>query len=246
MKKVDPKIKVSGNAWSWAPQKHTADFMTGAPAAHDFFSYHHYALGKPAADQMEVRARAPKITESLERIANLPGIDLDSVWLDEWNMFGTYYHDEKTKHMASPTAALYDLMVYKNLASRSTKSTICAWNEFDGIYGKIGTDFKVRETGKLMAAMNAHFIGDMIQTEVSDAESIVAYAIKNQGRVFLAVGNLTENDLSLDVREWRKNGTAIARLTRDEANIEKTAPIAGESLTLEAGRVVILDLGRRP
>lgn len=238
MKKVDPTIKISGNAWAWAPQKLTETFVVQTPLAHDFFSYHSYTMSAPNPSQMEIRIQGPKILGSLQKVSALPALAGKEVWLDEWNMFGSYRHDEKTKHMRSPTAALYDLNVYKALAGKSMSATICAWNECDGVYGKIGPDYEVRESGKLMAAMNSYFVGDLVATSVSDDEKLLTMAVKNKDGVALAIGNLSDDRLNVELQgpRWK----SVERKTRNASNDESSQMLTDfKGQQVEAGMINI-------
>jgi hypothetical protein len=246
MKKVDSRIKVTGNAWAWAPQKLTPDFIRQADQAHDFFSFHSYTMNGKNNSQADIRAKAPKILGSLSKVSALPELKGKEIWLDEWNMFGSYRDDAETKHIASATAALYDLIVYQTLAASSTTATICAWNECDNAYGKIGTDYKVRESGKLMAAMNAYFKGDLVSSTVSEENKAITMVVKNKNGLAVAIGNLQEEPLAIHFNlpsSWI--GKSLVQKIRDEKNNETTQSLdLQSSQVIEAGRVAIFLIGK--
>ncbi|MBL8993297.1 MAG: hypothetical protein JNM63_08155 [Spirochaetia bacterium] len=115
--------------------------------------------------------------------------------------------------MASPAAAVYDLMVYKTFAENTTGLTLCGWNECDGIYGKIALDYTVRPTGILMGELNKSFRGKVLASDASE-KSVFAYAVQNaQGRLSLAVANRAAEsqdvEIALSGLKWPADAKAL-------------------------------------
>jgi len=235
MKKVDPQIKVTGNAWSWVMQKGTMTFVNGNPSAHDFFSWHSYTSMDGKMEFDEILDRVPRMLRGgSQATAQVP---VKEFWLDEWNMFGTWEADKEKKIMASPAAAVYDLMVYKTFAENTTGLTLCGWNECDGIYGKITTDYILRPTGILMGELNQSFRGKVLTSDCSE-KSVFAYPVQNvQGRLSLAIANRAVESQELEIvlkgLSWPSDAKSLV------IGDKETAYAAGSSISIP-GRSVLL------
>lgn len=203
MKAVDPTIRTGGPA---AIRPDLLDglrkFVRGAKSQLDFFSYHAYASG--AATDPDAQIFGPRIqailraTESVkEMVATEAGRPLP-ILLDEYNISWTW--ETRDPRMVSYKGAVFDsLTVAAALTAGATVTT--AWNEMDGIYGKIGNDFALRPQGRLFALLNAHGRGTVVATtpSIREAETaIVAYAVKTQAGRMLMLVNRTNQTRHLD------------------------------------------------
>ncbi len=245
MKKVDPTILLSGNAWSWTLQKGTIPFVKATPEAHDFFSWHSYTSMKKLTTIEEILPLSAKgILASLGRVRTENTLATKPLWLNEWNMFGSWELDKDNILMASPQAVLYDQAIYKALAESGSAPRFCAWNDVDGIYGKIDLQHQIRTTGKLMKALNENFSGQLLKCDSSEPQSAFGYAILDaKQNVQLALGNTTSEkiELVLDASLVLKSKSIkTSLLLATGKDLESTIEV-GKAFEIPAYSVLILN-----
>ncbi len=212
MKAVDPTIKTGGPAFArpdLTPQVQA--FVDGtineqSPTTLDFLTYHFYASGDLGESDTKIYDRPHHPTDgSVNTLATTTSairsiLDTASpdrhipLWLDEYNISWSWTNNDPRMH--NEKGAVFDAlaMIYaqKNGAQGTT-----AWNDYDGIYGKItGSDFALQPNAHTFQLMNNYFVGQTVEGISEDEAKVVAYAVKNNGKHSLMLVNRT-NDVQL-------------------------------------------------
>ncbi|MBA3936378.1 MAG: hypothetical protein H0X38_02865 [Planctomycetes bacterium] len=191
MRAVDPTIKVGGPAATRPDLRgELAAFATAAGDSLDFLSYHAYASGNAADSDLRIFERTGEIAQQSQdlerRIAQitakagrtpLPG------FLDEYNISWTW--ETKDVRMSNQFSAVFDAMMITDLAQRDIHGS-AAWNDCDGIYGKMDLDFNLRPAATVFARSNRDLVGTLCAVTVpADAPRILAVKRANGSRAVM-------------------------------------------------------------
>lgn len=195
MKAVDPSIRTGGPA---AIRPDLIDglrlFVRGAKDQLDFYSYHAYASGD-AGDHDE-RIFGRRITAFRDAIAGnaamlreeIPGREVPTL-LGEYNISWTW--QTRDPRMANHKGAVFDALVVATAATAGATATT-AWNEMDGIYGKMDGEFRLRPQAGLFELLNRHGRGAIAASEPSvltEGNPVVAYAVRSERERMLMLVN---------------------------------------------------------
>ncbi len=177
MKAVDPTIQVGGAAVS-RPDKRDdiATFVAAAGSSLDFLSWHAYASGSASDSDAHLFRRAvimPNEAQLLQqRIATVTAPRVLPGFFDEYNVSWTW--ESRDPRMTNQFSALFDALVMSESAKRGIVGTT-AWNECDGIYGKMDNEFKLRPAAEVFTRANRDLIGTIIQVDSgAQAPSVLA------------------------------------------------------------------------
>ena len=239
MKAIDPTIKVGGPA---VARPYTIDFVTrfvAATATHlDFFSYHTYVSGSKDDSDQQIFDRAvafggltKQITGVLKATSPMHPIP---VMFDEYNISWTW--ETRDPRMTDIKGAVFDALAVTSAVTNGAKATM-AWNECDGIYGKMDNSYQLRPSATLFHWLNTDLIGVIAATESTDQAAIVGYAVKrNDGRKSLLLINRSASDRSVVLSPWGKLSRMQSQLTCDGESSpkpsNKTVLLPANSLTL--------------
>jgi len=182
MKAVDPTIEVGGPAVArpdW--DDFITRFATGAATNLDFFSFHAYASGSADDSDQHVFDRAVSfggdVTSIKTILASVSPTRSIPVFFDEYNISWSW--ETRDPRMTDAKGAIFDALAIKSTVESGVASTE-AWNEKDGIYGKMDDSYTLRPSSTLFGILNQHMLGTVVLTNSSDPNSVVAFAVKRQ------------------------------------------------------------------
>lgn len=204
MKQIDPTIRTGGPG-AIRPDLLTGLrlFVRGTADCLDFFSYHAYASGSTADSDAHIFG--PRIQALLGATENVRTMVQEEagrplpLLLGEYNISWTW--ETRDARMTSHKGAVYDaLAIAAGVTAGATATT--AWNEMDGIYGKIAPDFSLRPQGQLFAWLNTYAVGGLASCtpSVRDAKApVIAYAVANPGGRAVVLINRTNAPCQLTI-----------------------------------------------
>lgn len=176
MRAVDPGIAVGGPA-ATRPDKREelAAFAAAAGPSLEFLSFHAYASGSAADSDAHLLRRARSIAEEAQllqtRIAAATGRAVPG-FLDEYNISWTW--ETRDPRMTDQFSAVFDALLLTEAARRGIQGT-AAWNECDGIYGKMDNAFALRPAAEVFARANQLLVGEMATVAAGpDAPAVLA------------------------------------------------------------------------
>ena len=221
MKAVDPSIRTGG------PAAIRPDllgglrlFVRGAKDQLDFYSYHAYASGD-AADA-DSRVFGPRISAIREAITSNAAMLREEIpdrqvphLLDEYNISWTW--QTRDPRMTGHKGAVFDALVMAMAATAGAAGTT-AWNEMDGIYGKIDGEFRPRPQAELFALLNRHGRGSIVASEPSvlvEANPVVAYAVQSAAGRMLMLVNRANLGATIDLAGAGMATAAAVRIAAD-------------------------------
>ena len=116
--------------------------------------------------------------------AAVPGRSIP-LFLDEYNVSWTW--ETRDPRMTDVKSAVFDALAVTSAVTHGAAGT-AAWNECDGIYGKMDDAYHLRPSATLFHLLNAHMIGPVVSAVSADPQSVVAYAVKTaRGRSLLLI-----------------------------------------------------------
>lgn len=181
MKQADPTIKIGGPAIARPDlQPFYVPFIKGTSDHLDFFTYHYYASGSAStADQDVFNATrfiggyTKTIVEALK--AASPNRTIPAM-LGEYNISWTW--ETRDPRMANYKGVVFDALSIAQALTNGAAATL-AWNEKDGIYGKMDDQGNLRPGGEFLQLLNRYMIGDRISTTTSNENAITSFAVSN-------------------------------------------------------------------
>jgi xylan 1,4-beta-xylosidase len=184
MKRVDPAIKVGGPAAARSDLiPYLRRFVRGAKQNLDFFSYHIYASGSAQEPDPSVYDKTKRIGSYTRAIVAMlkeesPDRPIPA-HLNEYNI--SWDWRIRDKRMTSHKGAVFDALALVAAVSSGAEATN-AWNERDGIYGKMGPDYRLRPGAHVFHLFNRYLVGDVVPSRSSDDSRIVVWAVKNAAK----------------------------------------------------------------
>lgn len=188
MKAVDPSIKIGGLAFARADLYDVVlKFIRAAEREKvlDFLSLHGYASGNSADADAYIYDRAydsnPEKKSIVRHAADVRKI-LDSeitgrrvpLFLNEFNISWVWTNDDPRMH--DSRGAVFDALV--NIYAHDMGVDACnAWNERDGVYGKMKDDYSLQPNAHVYQLLNSYFIGKRAATRTDDEKVVVPFAV---------------------------------------------------------------------
>ncbi len=197
MRAVDPSIKVGGPAATRPDLRgELGDFASAAGGSLDFISYHAYASGSAAdSDQRlfertgEIAQQAQELERLIVQITTKAGRKPLPGFLDEYNISWTW--ETQDARMSNQFSPVFDAMLMTDLAQRGVQGS-AAWNDCDGVYGKMDLEYNLRPAAILYARSNRDLVGTLCAvTAPADAPRLLAVKRANGSRAVM----LTNPDL---------------------------------------------------
>lgn len=181
MKQVDPNIHVGGPGISRADlQPFYVPFIKGTANHLDFFTYHFYATGSASTPDEEVFNATSKVGDYTASIVQVlketSPIRTIPAMLDEYNISWTW--ETRDPRMTNHKGVVFDALSIIEALSNGAVATL-AWNEKDGIYGKMDDQGKLRIGGYFLKLMNQFMIGDYVLTATNNQNIINTFAVRN-------------------------------------------------------------------
>ena len=242
MKAVEPAIKVGGPAvarpdWS----DFIARFTQQTAGNLDFFSFHAYGSGSKDDSDKFIFNRAAGFGDDVTQIKGiLTKVSPDRpipVFLDEYNISWSW--DVRDPRMTNLKGMIFDAIAITGAVENGAAATT-AWNEKDGVYGKMDDSYNLRPGASLFELLNKHMIGTVVSAVSSEPNSIAAYAVRrpNGDRALLLI-NRTKHDRTVD---QTSSGAPLPVLSEfsDTSGMPEKGPSAGVTVPAES----IVFLGR--
>ena len=159
------------------------------------------------------------------------------IHLNEYNISWTW--ETRETRMVDHKGAVFDALCFVEFATNGLDVSN-AWNERDGVYGKMSKEYELRPAAHVFHYVNSWMKGDAVAVESSDPEKVVVFAAKNNGKAGLLVINRTNVENSLQFPTPAKPAPwQAARIS--EAGLEKFGiESLGEKMTLPANSVTFL------
>jgi len=262
MKNVDPSIKTGGLAFARGDlYEQVTRFVEGtlnqtvdpSKTTLDFLSYHFYAsgdqrdAGKTIFDRVNnpenpTAGSAAKHTRDIRGIVDSLSPDRHiPIWLDEYNISWTWTNNDP--RMRNHMGAIFDtlVMIY---AHRNGADAAAAWNEKDGVYGKMDDNYNLQTTAHAYHLLNGYAVGKVVSSVSEDESRLVTFAVKDKrGKLTYLVINRSEGDIDVATafsglpvvpEQWEKHTITSAGYAKmaagTEAVVAMTAP--ANSMTL--------------
>ncbi|MBC2603431.1 GH39 family glycosyl hydrolase [Puniceicoccus vermicola] len=182
MKAVDPSIKIGGPAACRGdlvqPLK---QFAILTMENLDFLSYHAYASGDATETDINIYNRAGSLGKNLSTIRSmLNDISPDrriELHLNEYNI--CYTHRVRDERMATHKGGVFDALVFVELVENGA-DVGNAWNECDGVYGKMGRDYTLRPPAHVFHFFNTGMTGPAVKSTSDHPDVIVPFAVLHE------------------------------------------------------------------
>ncbi len=247
MRAVDPSIKVGGVAYAnpWRP---TMGALVSAIAPNaDFFTYHHYENGSAATPDADVYEGAREIGDSVRYVRDIldnNGAKGKPLGLTEYNISWTF--DTFDARMTNHKGAVFDALLMK-YAAEAGAWTVQAWNDRDGVYGKMDNSYNIRLPGRMQALANDHLIGEVAKiTSLTDRTLVDAFAVASPTGKSIVLINRSNSAHTVDTTfagNWTpSNTTAQVHKIQSSGYTTSTGSFAAvtNDLAIAAHSVVIL------
>ncbi|MBU3113409.1 GH39 family glycosyl hydrolase [Clostridium lacusfryxellense] len=219
MKAIDPTIQTGGASFARGDlYDQISRFVDGTlpEGTLDYLSYHFYGSGDLGASDQTIYNRvstpADATAGTLEKhtkdIRNI--LDTKSpnkhipLWCDEYNISWSWTNNDP--RMQNYKGGVFDALslIY---ASKSGADCTTAWNEFDGVYGKMDNDMNLRPSANVFQMFNNYMIGDVVESTSDQEGKIVSLAVENGEDSSIAIVN-------------RSNETQIVKVNSKGAGIK--------------------------
>ncbi len=181
MKAVDPSIKIGGPAACRGdlvqPLKQFA-ILTFENL--DFLSYHAYASGDATELDINIYNRASSLGKHLASMRRMldelsPRRHIE-LHLNEYNI--CYTHRVQDKRMANNKGGVFDALVFVQLVQNGI-DVGNAWNECDGVYGKMDRSFSLRPGAHVFHYFNKLMTGSVVAVSSDHEEVVVPLAVEH-------------------------------------------------------------------
>lgn len=182
MKAVDPTIRVGGPAFTRADLvEQVRHFVRGAQDNLDFLSYHFYASGNAADSDAAIYDRTAALGRHTRDIVAIlaeesPGRAIPA-FLNEYNI--SYDYRKPDPRMKNHKGATFDALAMIAAVENGAAGTN-AWNERDGVYGKLDGGSNLRIGAETFRLFNTYLVGDRVAAASSAPGAIVAFAVRGR------------------------------------------------------------------
>jgi len=248
MKKVDPTIQTGGPAVAKGDEfGKFREFIRGTKANLDFFSYHAYVSGSPSDPDKVVYDKAALATSFGAEIRKILDQEIPDRHVEchfnEYNISWTWKTNDV--RMRDNKSAVFDALILAGVP-RNGIDVSCAWNEKDGVYGKMDAANVLRPAAHLFHLFNAHCVGEVVAATTSHDKRVVAFAVKNGRERTLVLINRSPNvqPVRLGFGGWKPAHVASARIGKE--GFSETKPswsdIEADGLFLPDNSVTVLIL----
>lgn len=179
MKKVDPTIQTGGPALArsdWTD--FTRRFVRLTLPNLDFYSYHVYVSGDRNDSDDAIYDGAQGIGSATRAIVDILKEESPKrhipAFLNEYNISWSW--EVRDPRMTNNKGVVFDALSLIAALSNGADGTN-AWNEKDGIYGKIAPDDTLRPGAHGFHLFNGYLRGQVVSSSSSDDKSVVTFAV---------------------------------------------------------------------
>jgi xylan 1,4-beta-xylosidase len=207
MKAVDPTIKTGGPAAARPDYiEPLRAFVKAVLPNLDFFSFHAYASGSTDDSDLTIFEKAKSLGDKVTQIRKMLDEESPSrhipVDLNEYNISWSWQiQDERMKNYKG---AIFDALALTSMAKAGAEAT-CAWNERDGVYGKMDADYNLRPSADVFHLLNTYGVGTLVPTTVADSDRVSAFAVQGSGgsRLLLLINEaMTDHAVVVHAGNW--------------------------------------------
>ncbi len=242
----DPGAKIGGPA-AMRPDYHAqlARFIRGAGPELDFFSFHAYASGELSESDQSIYNKTTVFAEHARKFAEIlrteiPGRRVE-LHLNEWNISWTW--ETREPRMINHKGAVFDALALIEFSRVPGLDVTNAWNECDGIYGKMDNDYVLRPSAYVFHHFNAFQPARVAAAESSAPARVVAWAaLAADGRRVLVLVNRVNAAQTVRPLEalaaTLDSGWTVART--DLNGYQGEAPCTADALILPSHSVTFL------
>jgi Glycosyl hydrolases family 39 len=256
MRSVDPSIQIGGPAMANPyGQAQLQAFMREAYSQLDFVSVHSYSTSMPYATDAQawqsaenradaVRPARSAVAQAKKQFGDRP----IAIFLTEFNISSNYRTADS--RMQNEKGMIYDALALAAIANTGITGNM-AWNEADGIYGKLGPrngNWVARPATHVFNLYNQYFQGQIVKTSSpprtldinsTTANRVTTYAVKNGTSKALAVINRSGQPVQISLN-WGSAAkvTAFTAAASGVTQQQIQLAIGGSSQTLAKDTIV--------
>jgi hypothetical protein len=227
MKAIDPSIQTGGPA-AMRPDyvEELRRFATATLPNLDFLSAHGYASGKTSEPDASIYNKTQKIGDHISELqAMLAEVSPDRpvpIHLNEYAISWTW--ETREPRMLNHKGAVFDALCFVEFATHQLDVSN-AWNERDGVYGKMDKDFAFRPSAHVFHYANGWMMGDAVQVETTDPTKVVVFAAKKESQAGLLVINRTNAANTLEL-EGATTDATWNKAVVDEAGLTESSDVS--------------------
>ena len=184
IKKQDPKAKVGGPAFTWAKPLWVEGFLKHCASNIDFVTWHNYASGDIYDSNEKIFSTADSMAYFATYIQSsvakaTPGKKVEC-FLDEYNVKWDWNPFER-RH-ANNVGAVFQASVLGRMGKLGVDG-VTVWHAKGNAYGLIGSDDKIRLTGRLYQIGANCLVGSMGESIVEGEKNLEIIAVKRSDGV---------------------------------------------------------------
>lgn len=229
MKQVDPTIQTGGPGIARSDLKpFYVPFIQGTVNNLDFFTYHFYPSGSASTSDQDVYDatnsignRTASMVEALQTASPNRPIP---VFLGEYNISWTW--ETRDPRMTNHKGVVFDALSVVRALENGAGGTL-AWNEKDGVYGKMGDQYNLRPGGNFLQLLNQHLVGDRIATTTSNEEAVTTFAVNNtalNSRSYLVINHSGSPQwMQTNFAGWEPVNPSVTRYEISASGYSQTA-----------------------
>jgi hypothetical protein len=257
MRSVDPTIRIGGPAMANPyGQTQLQAFIGEAYSQLDFISVHSYSTSMPYATDAQAwqsaENRADALRPARSAVAQAKkqfGDRPIEIFLTEFNISSNYRTADR--RMQNEKGMIYDALALAAIANTGITGNM-AWNEADGIYGKLrpsNGNWIARPATHVFNLYNQYFQGQIVKTSAptrvldinaTNANRVTTYAVKNGSRKALAVINRSGQPVQINLN-WGSTAkvTAFTAAASGLTQRQVQLAIGGSNQTLAKDTIVV-------
>lgn len=258
MKKVDPSIKVGGPATA-RPDVTEFDrrFIAAAAPDIDFYSWHGYASGSAGDGDDAIFDRTDTyktVGSTIRRLldAASPRRHIESI-LDEYNISWTW--ETRDPRMRGAKGGVFDALSMAAALNGGVDITM-AWNECDGVFGKMDPSYALRPGASVFHLFNNYLVGTCVASSTDDEKAVAVLAVLMGGSTGRSIALINRSPslrtVTIEEQGWTIAGTKQLRLANrqvsrpplawtfrvDETGLTGKSKIATVSTNIAGGRAL--------
>lgn len=227
MKQADPTISVGGPGIARADlQPFYVPFIKGTASNLDFFTYHFYATGSASTADQDVfnatHAIGDYTSTIVQALRTASPNRIIPAMLGEYNISWTW--ETRDPRMTNHKGVVFDALSMVRALSNGAAATL-AWNEKDGVYGKMDDQGNLRLSGDFLQLLNRYMVGEHVATTTSKESAVTTFAVSNRdlGYKSYLIVNQSENpqQVQMNFTGWNPTQSTLETYTVSSAGYSK-------------------------
>ncbi|MDX6766124.1 MAG: hypothetical protein SFU85_04990 [Candidatus Methylacidiphilales bacterium] len=201
MREVDPLVRLGGPALTRPDSLEDIRRFVRLTKGHlDFLSFHMYASGSMQDADRAVFAKTDTMARHVKELADLVAAESPErkieLHCNEFNISWTW--KTRDQRMTNIKGAVFDALALIAM-KQAGLDVACAWNERDGVYGKMDDQEKLRPPAHVYHFMNSLMIGTLHPTVASRPARVRAMAASAGKRATLMLVNWSADPQKTDL-----------------------------------------------